>query len=256
MNKLFLSSVIATILFSISITTAYAQTDEFDVVADAGVTPDSFLYGLDVAFDNLTLQLASEDKKIEVGLKIASERLSEVKLMIDAKRTDHAETAKEHHDRVIEDVETRVLRINSDNASVDAKLTRNIEADIRIQAHKERIETMEESIKLKIKTEGDIPMEQLGRLNTLLESLDDGVKRVEIEIEDEKIKTEMEFREDRLKTEFQLERINVDLEKEIREKIRDGVEIEHEDGDYDKENIVDGVNCELTTNKGHLHCLR
>ena len=51
---------------------------------DSGVTPDSFLWGLDKALDQLTILLTfDEGKKARKGLEIAQERLLEVKEMVE-----------------------------------------------------------------------------------------------------------------------------------------------------------------------------
>ena len=60
--------IIFSLLFSL-----IAVAQEEDVAA--GTTPDSILWGLDVAFDNLALALTSKDKKSDKALKIAEERL-------------------------------------------------------------------------------------------------------------------------------------------------------------------------------------
>ncbi len=65
---------------------------------DPGITPDSFLWGLDNAIDQLTLLLTFDQaEKARKGLEIARERLLEVKQMIKENKADAAKKAEEAH---------------------------------------------------------------------------------------------------------------------------------------------------------------
>src|SRR3989344_3707997 len=65
---------------------------------DPGVTPDSFLWGLDKALDNLNLLLTfDKGEKAKKGIEIARERLLEVKSMVEENKLEAAENAKEEY---------------------------------------------------------------------------------------------------------------------------------------------------------------
>src|SRR3989344_1413136 len=71
----------------------FAQTEE---LPDAGTTPDSAFYFMDVAFDNIGLGLTfNKEKRIEKQLEIAAERLSETKAMAQEGRIEAMQRAQE-----------------------------------------------------------------------------------------------------------------------------------------------------------------
>lgn len=80
-----------------------------ELEGDPGVTPDSPLWGIDVALDRIRLALATGPDKAKVGLRIAEERLLEVRAMAEAGNAEAADKAEEAHDEslanVVEDVE-------------------------------------------------------------------------------------------------------------------------------------------------------
>jgi len=62
---------------------------------DPGITPDSFLWGLDKALDQLTLLLTfDKGEKAKKGIEIARERLLEVREMIEENKLEAAEKGK------------------------------------------------------------------------------------------------------------------------------------------------------------------
>jgi len=66
---------------------------------DPGITPDSFLWGLDKASERIDLLLTfDKSEKAKKGLAHAHERLSEVKAMIEENKLEAAEKAKESHE--------------------------------------------------------------------------------------------------------------------------------------------------------------
>ncbi|MEK6949821.1 MAG: DUF5667 domain-containing protein, partial [Nanoarchaeota archaeon] len=70
-----MKKLIAILVALLLLPIAYAQQP----AQDAGITPDSFLWGLDKALDQLALLLTfDEGEKAKKGLEIARERLLEV----------------------------------------------------------------------------------------------------------------------------------------------------------------------------------
>lgn len=69
-----------TSLLAASVTFLLLTSSVFAQEVSAGITPDSWLYGLDVAIDQITLLLNFDNgDKARKGLEIARERLLEVK---------------------------------------------------------------------------------------------------------------------------------------------------------------------------------
>src|SRR3989344_4550144 len=84
-----------------------------DVALDAelpesAVNPDSALYGLDLAVENLQLSLAgNEEAKDKLRLKFTKERLSEIRKMVAKERFDAAERARDEHKKHFEIIRER-----------------------------------------------------------------------------------------------------------------------------------------------------
>lgn len=73
---------------------------------EAGTTPDSLLYGLDKAFEKISLVLTFDKaKKAEKRLKIASERIAELRVMIKKGKLEFTEKLAKEHDEEMEEVE-------------------------------------------------------------------------------------------------------------------------------------------------------
>ena len=208
----------------------FAQTEIIDDIEEAGITPDSPFYFLDVALDQLFLNMETNNaKKAVLGLEIASERLSEVKLMIEANKIEHAEEAKKHHDKVIMETEMAVAEIENEDiddiSGSSEKLEEEIEIESRLEEHSERVDDITVKIQIKIRSGDSIPPDQLIRITSILNTLDDNVEKVKIIIDDEKIDTKIKIRKDTGKSEFQVE----DLEDEYELKVRDIIESEKDD---------------------------
>lgn len=86
----------------------------FSVVAeeelpDAGITPDSMLYGLDRAFERISLALTFDRAaKAEKHLEFASERIAELKTMVDKGEPEFVEELKKDHERELSAVESEI----------------------------------------------------------------------------------------------------------------------------------------------------
>ncbi len=124
---------------------ASAQGEEF---SDAGITPDSPLYALDKAIESieiaLTLNIAA---KAEKRLKIASERLAELKTMVSRGKIEHYDEALEGYvknmkeaERLIEKVETverlRLLEKIRSEKKIHNSALNEWEGDVPEQARK------------------------------------------------------------------------------------------------------------------------
>ncbi|MEM4714326.1 MAG: DUF5667 domain-containing protein, partial [Candidatus Nanoarchaeia archaeon] len=97
------------------------QINESEVEAelnqDPGVTPDSPLWGIDVALDRLAFRLAAGPKKAELGLKIARERLVEMKRMQERNKTMECERAIEVHEEILKELNETIEQIK-DNTTI------------------------------------------------------------------------------------------------------------------------------------------
>lgn len=97
---------------------------------NAGINPDSALYGLDVALDNIRhLLAANTDAKAKVGLEIAEERLAEVREMIQKNKLKEAKRANHEHEKAM-------ARVKADIAKHKGKSDRD---EIKINEKKNEI---------------------------------------------------------------------------------------------------------------------
>ena len=79
MKKILSVFVVMLLLLSVPVT---AQEPTVPALPEPGTTPDSALYFLDLALDNLALALTFDsDARIEKELEIAEERLAEARVM-------------------------------------------------------------------------------------------------------------------------------------------------------------------------------
>lgn len=86
---------------------------EAELVQDPGITPDSPLWGIDVALDRLAFRLSTGPKKAELGLKIARERLTEMKRMQERNKIRECEKAIEMHEEVMAEVNNAIVDIGN-----------------------------------------------------------------------------------------------------------------------------------------------
>ncbi|NOQ55545.1 MAG: hypothetical protein GQ477_01930, partial [Nanohaloarchaea archaeon] len=86
----------------VAVLNGIAEDSDEEDASEAGITPDSPFYGLDVAMDNIGLMLTfNKAKKAEKKLKIANERLKEAKMMGLGNNLGAMEKAKARHDEML-----------------------------------------------------------------------------------------------------------------------------------------------------------
>jgi hypothetical protein len=130
-----LQSIISLIITYFLISqTAFAQATPAE-----GIMPDSWLYGLDVAIDQISLLLTFDpDAKARKGLEIARERLLEVREMVEENKLEAAQRAQKEHANVLSVVQSAVGGIERANSTEE--LEKEIEIEAEVERHKEEIE--------------------------------------------------------------------------------------------------------------------
>lgn len=171
---------------------------------NAGVTPDSMFYGIDVALDNINLALTSEDKKAEKGLEIARERLMEVRQMISENKVEESLRSQRRHEEALSKVERYLSNYTKENSTEE--IEKEIEIEKNIKEHREEVEEIEEELSLKMKVEGEISNETQALIDSILSNLKNSTQRVEIKIEEEKGKTKIKIKNEDGRTEVEIER--------------------------------------------------
>ena len=189
-----------------------AQENEI-VSEDPGVTPDSFLWGVDKALEQISLLLAADpEAKAAKGLEIARERLLEVKAMAEAKNLPALEKAQNEHSKILLKVKENIKSMADDDP--EAQLENELKIEKELQEHEKEIEEVSAKLKVKIKVEGVLSAEQQAQLDEFLASLSESAEDVKVEIKNKKESTKVTIKEKTGKSE---EEIEDDVEKSERE---------------------------------------
>src|SRR3989338_4686963 len=221
-------------LFLLIIVTPSRAQDE-----NAGVTPDSPLWGLDIAIERLELFLAGGDtEKVKVGLKHANERLLEVNIMIEKNKLDDAEEAKVKHEEKLREVKEKIKKINGDD---EWAIENEVEIEREVEKQEQEIEELKSRIKIKIK--GNLTAEQHAALDALIASfanstnelkLEIKIKRNEIKI---KVKQKTNRTDDDIDDEFERHENRTGLNILKKEKAKEQIEDAEEEINDVKEDI-------------------
>ena len=152
-----------------------AQTDKIR----AGTTPDSFLYGLDLAIDNIRYLLTFDNTaKAKVGLEVARERLLEVREMVLENKIEASKKAQSEHVKTLEKVKASVTALSRDNSTEE--LEQEIELERELEEHEEEVETVSEELKIKIEIKGEITPEQQALIDSVLNLMKNKTGEVKI----------------------------------------------------------------------------
>ena len=178
-------------------------------IKNPGITPDSILWGIDTTLEQISLFLAtSPDAKAAKGLEIASERLSEIKVMIEKNKLEAAEKAQENHGKTLVTVEESIGEIEEDDATEE--IIEIIEIEKELQDHKNEVDQVFGELKIKIKVEGVVTQEQQDLIDSILANLEGQTGKVEIEIKNKKGETKIKIKIETGKSDEEIEK---DIEK-------------------------------------------
>ena len=175
-----------------------------------GVTPDSFMWGVDRALEQISLLLTTNpEAKAMKGLTIAQERLLEVRAMAEAKNLPALEKAQKAHEKTLLKVKENIR--SPDDEDPEDQLEKELELEKGLLEHEEEIEEIETKLKIKIKIEGQLTAEQQAQLDEFLASLGESAGEVKIEIKNKKDETKIKVK--------QKGKDGEEVEREIKEKI-------------------------------------
>src|SRR3989338_8381611 len=181
---------------------------------EPGVTPDSFLWGLDNAIDQLTLLLTFDKaEKARKGLEIARERLLEVKQMIEENKAEAAQKAEEAHGKQLLKVKENVAALARDNSGEELDAVLDIEKEL--EEHGEAVEQAFGELKVKIEVKGELTVEQRERLDAFLNSLKSQTGDVEVRIKEKKDQIKIRIKQETGKSD---EEVEADIEEQEQEK--------------------------------------
>ena len=217
-NKILFGVLFVYLIFLLPI--VFAQ----ETLEDPGITPDSFLWGIDKALEQISLLLAiSPEAKATKGLEIAQERLAEIKKMIEENKLEAAEKAEESHGKTLVGVQESIEEIEEDNSTEEIKEVIKIEKEL--QDHDNDVDQVFGELKIKIKVEGELTQAQQDLIDSILASLEGQTGEVEIEIKNKKDKTKIKIKIETGKSD---EEIEDDIEKLEIEAGLSGIEVKEE----------------------------
>ncbi|MBS1266291.1 MAG: hypothetical protein MAG795_00258 [Candidatus Woesearchaeota archaeon] len=209
--------------------------------ADPGTTPDSFLWGLERAIENIDLLLTFDvDEKIEKRLRYAEERLSEIEVMVDAGNVEAAQKAGKSHGEFLSDLKQEVRDVEDGDS--EAELKKELEIERKVREHRHKVENLNKKLKVKIEVEGQITPEQQVLIDSVLAGLEGQTGEVEIEIENEKGKTKIKIEQELGKSGDDVEdglEDELGLAEELREDAQEEIEdLEEELAELNEEGIT------------------
>ena len=177
-------------LFLVMSVGAYAENvTETDIVEDielpdAGTTPDSPFYGLELAIERIQLALERDPaKRAERALMHAEERLAEVQEMVEANKIEAAERAQVRHTELFAEIEDVV----SDKDQMPAEALRNtMVLQDKVEKHRAKIE--------KVKISFESKDQFLEQMSQLWDQMNGDMDSIEVRIDNarEKVQVVME----------------------------------------------------------------
>ncbi len=197
MEKALLSVFLVFLIFGVVVNSPMVLAQETS--QNPGITPDSFLWGLDRAIEQIQLLITlGETEKAVRGLNIASERLAEIKKMIEENKLDAAKKAEESHGETLAGVQEDIEEIEDDNSTEELKEV--IEIEKELQDHEDEVDQVFGELKIKIKVEGEITASQQALIDSILASLEGQTGEVEIEIKNKIDKTRIKIKIETVKS--------------------------------------------------------
>ena len=194
-NGMIAGMVIAIFIFSLLPAALADNDDNSKSRKKAGTTPDSFLYGLDVALDNIRYALSvNTDAKARVGLETAEERLMEVREMLLQNKIEAAKRAEHEHKKAFVKVKASVDSMSKKQNKETVKKLDEIKKEI--EEYEDEIEQTHANINIEIKSKGNLTSEQKAVIEAVLKSLQNQTADVKIKINMHRDEIKIKIRED------------------------------------------------------------
>ena len=213
-----------------------SEEDEEELADEAGITPDSFVWGLERAMERLDLLLTfNKAAKAKKGLAHARERLAEVQAMIAAKRLDKAAKAQEAHDDILEEVSENIEELG--NGDAEEELGEELELEEALEEHRALIVRVGKS---KLKTKG-LTAEQQEAAASLFESLTASADRVKVDIKAKKDRTKIKIKAQSQLTDEEVDALEADIRSQFGDdaKVRIKVKRKGKSGDTQEVEVED-----------------
>lgn len=170
-----LLALATSVLLILPLVSAQDANETEELAGNAGIMPDSRLWGIDVALDKLMLALTSGPEKAKLGLQIAEERLLEVQAMSKKNNSAAAEKAEAEHRKTLEKVSKAIENLNE--TAISNETLNGIE--LGMQNHLAALA----KVKARIQNNTNIPEETRAKLVTNFEELKSKAEELVVKIE-------------------------------------------------------------------------
>ena len=112
------------------------EQSDVDLQADAGLTPDSALYGIDLALEKLSLALAKDNfARAKIAMQQAKEHLAEARLMAKKEKLEARDKALKAHDERVADADAHKNGLSEEHrAEVEANMRKHVDVLKGVQA--------------------------------------------------------------------------------------------------------------------------
>jgi len=217
-----------------------AVSEELEI-ADAGIGPDSVVYGLDRAIERINLALTlNKVRRAEKALLIAEERLAEVKAMIEKNKLDKAEIAEQKYKEITEENEKTIDEIESNgNNETSAKALKDvIGLELKAKSHREKVAFVKN--KILERQAGKMSEEQIAHLKKVFDRIISKASEMENKTIEKKNKVKIKHKVLAELTDEELEDFESELKQEEKGKAKEKIKekLENRKANSDKKNNV------------------
>lgn len=216
------------------------------VVEDAGITPDSPLYGLDKAMERLRVAFArGEVRKAELKLKYAEERLSETEQMLDEGNDEAAAESEEAYNEELEETQELAEGIEADGDEDTAEESLNDVSEIQLGllSHAERVALVKNRILAKM-VAGNASDEKIAHLEEVFGRIEAKALEMQTKTDEKKLRVRTAYKVLSGLNESQLEEKEDAIREGIETKIKDRLGI----GDDSESDVDDEAELEDNEN--------
>src|SRR3989344_8528297 len=110
---------------------AAQETFSVETLRDAGVTPQSPFYRIDLALEKiLFLMNINPQNKIAFGFQLAQERILEIEEMLEAGKLEEAQEADEEHGKIFADLALAIENFEDDDSVRELEIELGMEMEL------------------------------------------------------------------------------------------------------------------------------
>jgi hypothetical protein len=161
-----------------------------------GITPDSWLYSLDRAWDEMTLAMTfDKTARAEKGIALANERLLELQAMTEQGKDLYALTAEQGYDDAMQKAEQAIMNLENDGSSEAARqaITKISIIQNKTEDHYTRVSDIKEGIIAMMKAK-NMSADKIAHIQQVFSKIEDKAQEVETATSSKKYNAEIRFK--------------------------------------------------------------